>query len=311
VLRLAHPTLSSQIHALEDRLGEKLFERVGRRLVLTEVGRVAYRYADEIFNLGREMVDVVHGRPSGRPQRLDVGIVDVVPKMIVRYILDPALDLQQPLRLVCHEDTLEVLLHKLANHELDVVIADSPAGVGSSVRAFSHLLGESGVTFFGAMGHESLAQQFPASLDRAPMLLPLEGSLLRRALDHWFTEVGVQPMVVAECEDSALTKILGADGLGVFTAPTAVEEEVSQRYGAAILGRIATVRERFYAISIERRIKNPAVVAICDNARLFLGERLVRKPRAVPLTTRLTPLKQVTGEPILTGTSSPAVPRAP
>jgi LysR family transcriptional activator of nhaA len=278
LLKLSHPTLSSQIRALEGRLGEKLFSRVGRRLVMTEMGRVVYRYADEIFTLGRELCDVVGGHPSGRPLRLAVGIVDVVPKLIVRQLLKPALELKQPLRLVCREDNQAVLLQRLAEHELDVVIADSPVGSGSTVAGFSHLLGESGLSFFAVGSLCRLAKRFPASLDLAPLLLPLAGSLLRRELDQWFHQLGVRPVIVAECEDRALTKVLGADGLGVFTAPTVIEDEVCQRYGATVIGRIDNIKERFYAIEIERRIRNPAVAAICDNARLLRRDQQPAAP---------------------------------
>jgi LysR family transcriptional activator of nhaA len=268
VLRLSHPTLSAQIHALEDQLGEKLFERVGRRLVLTEVGRLVQRYADEIFSLGRELVDAVKGSATGRPLRLDVGVADVVPKLVVRRILDPALALHQPVRLVCHEEPYEKLLADLSLHALDIVISDGPVPPGSSVRAFHHLLGETGVCFFGT---PALARKhrrgFPGSLDGAPVLLPLENLSLRRALNLWFDRHGVKPRIVAEFEDSALLKVFGADGAGLFPASEVVKDEVIAQYGVQLIGRVDEVRERFYAISVERRLKNPAVVAITDAAR--------------------------------------------
>jgi LysR family transcriptional activator of nhaA len=268
LLRLSHPTLSAQIHALEDQLGEKLFTKVGRRLSLTEVGRVVFRYADEIFTLGREMVDTVKGRSTGQPLRLDVGVVDAVTKVVVRRLLQPALALPEPVRLVCYEDSYEKLLADLALHSLDIVIADSPVPSGSTVRAFNHLLGETGVSFFGARSLSGVAKRrFPKSLDAAPLLLPLENSTLRRALDQWFDRNGIKPRVVAEFEDSALLYVFGADGVGIFTAPTVVEREVCEQYGVSVLGRASDVKERFYAVSVERRLKNPAVVAISDAAR--------------------------------------------
>ena len=268
VLHLSHPTLSAQIHALEDNLGEKLFAKAGRKLALTDVGRVVFRYADEIFTLGREMLDTVKGRSTGQPLRLDVGIVDVVPKLVVRRLLQPALALPEPVRIACYEDSYEKLLAELALHSLDIVIADSPVPSGSNVRAFNHLLGETGVSFFGAKSLASkLKRGFPKSLDGAPMLLPLESSALGRALRQWFDRNGVRPRVVAEFEDSALLEVFGADGVGVFTAPTAVETEVCRQYGVSVLGRAEGVRERFYAVSVERRLKNPAVVAISEAAR--------------------------------------------
>jgi LysR family transcriptional activator of nhaA len=276
VLRLSHPTLSAQVHALERQLGEKLFTKVGRKLALTETGRVVYRYAEEIFTLGREMVDTVKGRAVGQPLRLDVGVVDVVPKLVVRRLLGPALGLEEPVRLVCHEDSLEKLLGELALHTLDVVISDAPVPSGSSVRAYNHLLGETGVSFFGVQALvDEYAKGFPGSLDGAPMLLPLENLTLRRSLNQWFDRHDIRPQVVAEFEDSALLKVFGADGLGVFVAPRVVEAEVIAQYGVRVLGRVDDVRERFYAISGERRLKHPAVVALSDAARqeLFTAQK--------------------------------------
>jgi LysR family transcriptional activator of nhaA len=268
VLRLSHPTLSAQVHALEDRLGEKLFTKVGRKLALTEMGRVVYRYANEIFSLGREMVDTVKGRSAGSPLRLDVGVVDVVPKLVVRRLLQPALSLSEPVRLVCHEDSYEKLLGDLAMHTLDIVISDAPVPAGSTIRAFNHLLGETGVSFFGTKSlAESYKRGFPRSLDQAPMLLPVEGLALRRSLDRWLDRNDIKPRVVAEFEDSALMKVFGSDGLGIFAAPTAVEAEVIAQHGVHLLGRSDEVRERFYAISVERRLKNAAVLAISNAAR--------------------------------------------
>jgi LysR family transcriptional regulator, transcriptional activator of nhaA len=284
VLRLSHPTLSAQIHALEEQLGERLFSKVGRKLALTEAGHVAFRYADEIFSLGREMVDTVKGRSTGQPLRLDVGIADAVPKLVVRRLLQPALGLPQPVRLVCYEDAYEKLLADLSLHALDIVISDAPVPPGSSVRAFHHLLGETGVSFFGTKPlARAYRRGFPASLDGAPMLLPLENLTLRRALNQWFDRHGIKPRVVAEFEDGALLKVFGGDGVGIFTAPTVVEREVIRQYGVAVIGRTKDVRERFYAISVERRLKNAAVVAICDAARARLFGAAERpRVRAAP-----------------------------
>lgn len=276
VLRLSHPTLSAQIHALEDRLGEKLFMKIGRKLALTEVGRVAFRYADEIFTLGREMVDTIKGRSTGQPLRLEVGVVDVVPKLVVRRLLEPALSLPEPVKLVVYEDSYEDLLAELALHNLDILIADSPVPPGSSVRAFNHFLGETGVTFFGAPRLTSMFKRgFPRSLDGAPLVLPLENTLLRRALNQWFDRHGIKPRVVAEFEDSALLKVFGADGVGIFVAPTVVQQEIRRQYGVSVVGHADEVKERFYAVSAQRRLEHPAVVAISDVARqeLFAAAR--------------------------------------
>lgn len=268
VLHVSHPTLSAQIHALEASLGEKLFEKSGRRLVLTEAGRLAYRYAEEIFGLGREMVETVQGKTSGQPLRLDVGVVDLVPKLVVGRLLQPAFALESPVRVVCRENSLERLLAELALHSLDIVISDGPLPSGSNVRAFNHLLGETPVTFFGTKAlARSRRAGFPKSLQGAPMLLPLENSTLRRSLNQWFEREQIEPRVVAEFEDSALLKVFGAEGLGVFAGPSIVEREIERQYDVQAIGRAEEVRERFYAISVERRLKHPAVVAITDAAR--------------------------------------------
>jgi len=264
ILRLTHPTLSGQIHALEERLGEKLLVRSGRRLALTDVGRVVYRYADEIFGLGQELLDTVRGRPTAGPVRLDVGVADVVPKLVVAALLEPALHLGQPVRLVCHEDNQARLLARLSLHELDVLVADAPVPAGATVRAYNHLLGECGVSWLGARRYSGLARGFPKSLEGAPVLLPLAGSTFRRSLDQWLDSLGVRPRIVAELEDTALLNLLGAQGLGLFPAPSAVEPKLR---GVRRIGNAESVRARFYAISIERKIKNPAVVAICEAAK--------------------------------------------
>lgn len=268
VLRLSHPTLSAQIRALEERLGEKLFTKVGRRLVLTETGRIVYRYAEEIFTLGREMLDTVQGRPVGSPLRLAIGIVDSLSKLVVRRLLQPALSLPEPVRLVCREDSFDQLLADLAGHSLDIVISDAPVPAGSSVRAFHHLLGETGISFFATKTLAGAYRRgFPKSLAGAPMLLPLESLPLRRALNAWFARHGARPHVVAEFEDSALLKVFGADGVGIFVGPTVIEAETAAQYGVETIGRTDEVKEKFYATSVERRLKNPAAVAIFDAAR--------------------------------------------
>lgn len=267
VLHLAKPTLSAQIRMLEDRLGEPLFLRTGRRLELSETGQVVYKYAEEIFGLGNEMLDTLKGRARGRVPRLVVGVSDVVPKYIVRRLLEPALHLPQRVRLVCHEGTYDELLAKLASHELHVVIADAPIPPGATVKAYQHLLGDCGVTIFGAKKFLKLKRGFPRSLDGAPMLLPVDGAPLRRALNGWFASEKLSPEIVGEFEDTALLKTFGTDGVGLFAGPTAVEQEITYRYDADVIGRVSSVRERFYAITAERKLIHPAVKAITDAAQ--------------------------------------------
>jgi LysR family transcriptional activator of nhaA len=267
-LGLAQPTISGQIRQLERQLDQKLFRRQGRSLVLTDVGRVVYRYADEIFGIGRELMDVLKSRPTGRPVRLTVGVAEGVPKLVVHRLLEPAFRLADPLHLVCREARADRLLAELALHALDLVLSDAPIPPQIGVKGFSHLLGECGVTIFAA---PALARKhrrdFPRSLDRAPMLLPTDDSVLRRSLEQWFDQRGIRPLAVAEFEDPALLKTFGQAGRGLFAAPSVIEREIARQYGVRIVGRTDEVRERFYAISAERRLEHPAVVALTRAAR--------------------------------------------
>jgi LysR family transcriptional activator of nhaA len=271
-LNLAHPTISGQIHRLEEVLGEKLFARKGRNLVLTDAGRIAFRYADEIFSLGREFLDTVKGRAGGTQMRLVVGVSDVLAKSIVHRMLEPVFRLKDEVRVICRENrSTEAFMADLAVHAIDVILSDAPAGPGTSVRAFSHPLGECGLSFFAAPAlARSIRRGFPGSLDGVPFLLPGGDSTLRRALNEWFDSIQVRPKIIAELDDAALAKVLGEAGLGVFTAPDVVEKEVRQRYDVQLVGRSKDLRQRFYAISVERKIKHPAVVAICEVARKHL-----------------------------------------
>ncbi|HYQ46956.1 MAG TPA: LysR family transcriptional regulator [Polyangiaceae bacterium] len=267
-LRLAHPTVSAQIHRLEDVLGEKLFVKQGRNLVLTEAGQVAFRYADEIFSLGREFVDTIQGRLSGRPIRVVVGCSDALPKTIVQRILAPAWRLEEHVRVVCREDdTTQAYLGELAANAIDVVLADTPAQPGS-VRVFSHLLGECGTVLLAAPALAKLyRRRFPAALTGMPFLLPGPQSMLRRGLEQWFDANDVRPRIVGEFDDPALTNVVAEAGLGVCAVPEVIAEEVGARHRLQRVGRVESLRQRFYALSAERKIKNPAVVAICEGAR--------------------------------------------
>ena len=266
-LHISQPAVSTQIRGLEQALGEKLFTRSGRTLALTEAGQVVYRYAEEIFGLGTELMETLKGRPTGRPARLTVGIVNVIPKLIAYKLLEPAFKLPEPVRVECREDRPERLLAELATHGLDLVLADAPAGASVRVRAFSHLLGECGVSIFGAERLSKAHRRgFPRSLDGAPFLLPTADSTLRRLLDDWFEAQGIRPRIVGEFEDSALLKVFGQSGAGLFAMPSAIDAEVRSQYEVRLVGRVE-LRERFYAITVERRLKHPAVVAISEAAR--------------------------------------------
>lgn len=266
-LRLAQPTISSQLKVLEDSLGQKLFERQGRRLVLTDVGQTVLGYADEIFKLGRELQNAVKGQPTGSRVRLEVGVADVIPKLVAERLLQPALQAVPDLLLRCHEGPLSQLLGSLAMHELDIVLSDAPVQDPIRIKAYNHLLTETGVSFFAGDKHLSLKKGFPQSLNHAPALLPSEGTSLRRALDIWFEEKGVAPKIAGEFDDSALLQAFGARAFGFFVAPSIIEEAVIKQFGVGVIGRTEAVRERYYAVSVERRLRHPAVVAIAQSAR--------------------------------------------
>jgi LysR family transcriptional regulator, transcriptional activator of nhaA len=274
VLRLAPPTISSQIHRLERALGQKLFVRRGRHLVPTELGQIAARYGDQIFALGQDLVETFQGRSIG-PRRLVVGVSDVLAKSIVHRILEPAFEPELGLRVICKESrSLEAFTSELASHAMDVVLSDAPATRGSPVRMYSHSLGDCGTTWFAA---PSLARKyrsrFPKSLDRAPMLLPTSDSTFRRELESWFNDRDIRPTVVAELDDAALLAVLGEKGLGIFAAADVIEDEVRRRYDVTVVGRSRQIRQRFFAISLERDIKHPGVAAICESARVNVFER--------------------------------------
>ena len=276
-LRLAQPTISGQIRALEDQLGEKLFLRSGRNLVLTDMGRVVYRYADDIFSLGRELMDTLKDRPTGRPLRFQVGVADEVSKLIAYRLLEPAMRLAQPVYMVCRDGAADRLLTELATHSLDLVIADAPISPAIKVKAFTHPLGETPVTVFGtAKLAASRRKSFPKSLDGAPFLLPTIGKTLRRTLDQFFDQQAIRPRIVAELDDSALLTTFGQAGAGLFVAPTVLEKEVTRQFGVIAVGRLDAVRERYFAISVERRLKHPAVVAISEAANEML---MPKRPR--------------------------------
>ena len=273
-LRLSQPTVSAQVKMLEGALGEALLERQGRTLALTEVGRVVYRYADEIFTIGRELQGTLKGRPSGRALHFTVGVANAVPKLIAYRLLRPAIEGPEAVRVTCREDHPDQLVAQLAVHALDVVISDGPAAPHVRVKVFNHLLGESGTTFFAAGPlARRIRRGFPRSLNDTPTLLPTINTALRRALDQWFEAEDLHPPVAGEFEDSALLKAFGESGRAVFPAPTAIEREVCRHYRVAVVGRAPKVRERYYAISAERRLKHPGVLAITATARteLFSG----------------------------------------
>jgi LysR family transcriptional activator of nhaA len=271
-LMVSQPTISIQIKELETVLRQRLFERVGRGLQLTEAGKIAFNYANEIFLLGQEMSNALEHQAAGRTLKLSVGVLDVIPKIVVRQILDPALHLPEPVRLICREDKADRLLADLAARRTDVVLSDAPIGTAVQVEGFNHLLGESGVSFFASKEMTArLKKGFPKSLNGQPVLLPSDHTQVRRSLNRWFDSKRIHPVVAGEFDDSALMFWFGQSGTGIFPAPTVMEATVQRDFGVKVVGRAAEIRERFYAISMEPKLKHPAVVAVCEAARKSLA----------------------------------------
>jgi len=270
-LHVSQPAISAQIRKLERSLGHELFDRSGRSLTLTAEGKIVLDYAEEIFRLGRELRETVHGSLEGRPMRLVVGIADSIPKLIAFHLLEPAFALPDPVRIEVKEDRTDRLLSDLATHDVDLVLADMPIPANVSVRAFNHVLGNSPIEIFGPpLLANRLRDGFPGSLDGEPFILPHTGYTLRRSLDEWFEREGIQPRVVAEIEDSALIKVFADAGAGMCAAPSVIADDLRVRYALEPVGRPEGVSERFYAITADRRLKHPAVVAISEDARSHL-----------------------------------------
>jgi LysR family transcriptional activator of nhaA len=267
-LRLAQPTISGQICQLENALGEKLFIRTGRRLALTEMGDLVFKYAEDIFSTGQELMNTVKGQVSGHPVRLVVGIADAVPKPLATQLLKSALKLYRPTRLICQEDKLFQLLTDLTAHRLDLVIADTPAPSSIKEHTYSHPLGESGITLFAtAKLTAQYRREFPRSLDSAPLLLPTSNAVLRRLLDQWLINHGLRPNIMGEFDDSATLKAFGQDGYGIFPGVSVIEKEICRQYRVQVVGRLDSLKQHFYAITAERRLKHPAVLALVRTAR--------------------------------------------
>ncbi len=267
-LRLSPSTVSSQIQQLESVLGCKLFDRSGRQMTVNDVGQVVYRYAEEIFSLGRELQDALEDRPVERPIRVQIGIADVLSKLVVAKLLAPILGALHTYQLVCREDHPDNLVSQLILHDLDIVLTDKPIGPDLRVRGFNHLLGESEVAVFASPSLVARYKaDFPKSLDGAPCILPGDRTELRGSLEQWFESKGIRPKVVAECDDSALIKSLGKAKVGLFVAPRITKGETMKQYNVREVGCLNEVVERYYAVSMDRRIKHPAVQAIVEHAK--------------------------------------------
>ncbi len=270
-LRVSQPSICTQIHALEEALGEKLFRRSGRGLALTEAGQRVFGFAEEIFALGEDLLSTIKQRSSRRPLRVHIGLANSLPKRMSYELIKPVFDLPQPIQVSFHEWPVTDLLAHLAAHRMDIVLADSPASAVSNLKVFNHLLGESRISLCAAPGLAArLKRGFPEALNDAPALLPATDTPLRRALEGWFRETGIQPRLVAEFDDPSLMKVLAGEGMGFFPLPDVVLQETLVRYGVRRIGPAGACRQQFYAISAERRIVHPAVVAITSQAQVLL-----------------------------------------
>jgi LysR family transcriptional activator of nhaA len=270
-LHLTPQTISGQLSLLEEHLDVLLFNRVGRNLELTETGRVVLSYADEIFSLGGELEEMIYQSPKGRPQLFRVGVIDALPKSIAHRILAPALQMTEIVRMICRQASLDTLLAELSVHRLDLVLADRPIPPTISTRGYSHKLGECGLSFFASNKlKKKLARDFPTCLNGAPLLLPNSGTQLRSGIDRWLDTHRLHPRIIAEFDDSALMKAFGQEGAGIFIAPAAIGKEVERQYQASRIGLVDEVKEKFYAISVERRVTHPVVSVVVDAARKSL-----------------------------------------
>ncbi len=271
LLHTSQPAISTQLRQLERSLGEKLFQKQGRGLVLTDTGRVVQGFAEQIFTLGRELLDTVRDRPSGAPPRVQIGIADVVPKDLAFRLLEPLLVGPERARVVVREDRHDRLLTELALFHLDLVIADSPIGAGTRVKAFHHALGSTAIGVFGRDDRaRALRGRFPASLQGQPFVLPVEESELRREFDAWARGVGLAVEIIAEVEDDALARRLAAAGHGLLLAPTVLADDLKRNFGLHKVADLPGVLARYFAVTVARRVSNPAVVRLLAAARRSL-----------------------------------------
>jgi LysR family transcriptional activator of nhaA len=267
-LNLTPQTISGQISLLEQTFGVDLFRRVGRQLELTEAGRVALPYAEQMFQLGDELESVLRTQPDEQQILFRVGVADVVPKSIVYRLIAPTMELSEPMRISCREDQLERLLADLAIQRLDLVISDSPMPSHLDIKGYSQKLGECGVSFFATKAlAEQYGKNFPQGMQGAPLLIPGQLTVVRSRLMRWFAEQKIQPKIVGEFDDSALMKAFGKSGSGIFMAPSVIADEVQAQYDVELIGQTDAVTESFYAISVERKVKHPGIVAITEGAR--------------------------------------------
>lgn len=270
-LHLSQPTVSAQIKKLEKSLGHQLFDRSGRELQLTEVGSIVMEYADEIFSTGREMLGSLRGMEAEQTLRLNVGVPMYVPKLITYRLLEVVLRLPTPVQIDYHQASMEELIQGLVQHRHDVILSDCPIPSSGKLSSFNHPLGDCAISFCAIKPlADQLRADFPASLKRAPMLLTSPQTAIRRSLDHWFDQNGINPMIVAQFDDSAMLKEFGSGGAGIFPVPVAVIDRVCSQYNVELIGTLSEVRSHFFAITAQRKLVHPAVVAISEEAPKIL-----------------------------------------
>jgi LysR family transcriptional activator of nhaA len=277
---LSPPTISAQLRTRAARLGEELLTKSGRTLVPTDAGRLVYSYADEIFGLGRDLVDALEHRPTSRPLRFAIGIDDVVPKEIAHRLIEPAFSLDRPVRIGCREGTRERLVADLAAGELDIVLSDAPVTPMLNVRARSVLLGVYAECWMAAgVVADKLRRGFPKSLQGAPVLLPTDDTAIRRELDRWFERQDIRPVVVGEFEDYALMREFAHAGRGFMPVPEVLAKPFRDRHGFRAIGPATGVESEFFAITVDRKRKHPAVASIVGDASASLEKRTARGGR--------------------------------
>ena len=268
LLHITPQTISGQIKSLESSVGSPLFNRSGRGLILSETGHLLWPYVNEIFLLGEGLARKVKSRSLQPASQINVGLVNSIPKLIAFRILSTSFETNHNIKLVTQEGTLDKLLTDLALHKLDIVLSDRPHTPGINIKAYNHLLGTSNIAFYAKKSlTNKYSKNFPSSLDKAPMLLPSQSNPLRRDLEDWFENNEISPNIIAEIDDSALLKVFGESGLGIFPAPEAMTDNILKMYGAKIIGTVEEINESYYAISPERKLKHPSVVQITKFAR--------------------------------------------
>lgn len=267
LLHVSPQTISGQLTAFEEYLGSRLFDRIGKRLVLNEAGKLAFSYSEDIFSLGDELQQALNAQDHKQQFVFNVGVVDVIPKILASSILENAFHLDGPIKLVCREGEFDTLLSEMALNRLDLILSDRPLAPGMPIKAFSHVLGESGLSFYAKKGEAKVMKKgFPEAMHQQRFLMCGDKSNQKINLQSWFNQVGIMPNIVAEFDDSALMKYFGQSGHGVFSTPSIIERHVTNQYNVAVIGRTDAIKERFYAISPERKVKHPGVKLLVEAA---------------------------------------------